>query len=188
MCVLWTCTSRRIQRPQQNEQKVCDLPEWSTESVWFSDWSVYESVSYALIALLWICSHSAHKHTQTHTSSAQPYGQIMSIMRNTSGGTNSVRGRGGRKSGRRDRRGEEEERTNCLVRLESKDVNEWGREWSSYSDSKWVQTEQVDRDPQRGSAFSHFVLWLNLKCEKHLCCTCCQPKIHLNSLGSGSVR
>lgn len=36
--------------------------------------------------------HTARTNTHRHTNSAQPYGQIMSIMRNTSGGTKSVRG------------------------------------------------------------------------------------------------
>lgn len=37
-----------------------------------------------------------NKNSHRRTKSAQPYGQIMSIMRNTSGGTKSV---GGRKTG-----------------------------------------------------------------------------------------
>lgn len=58
-------------------------------------------------------------HTDTNANSAQPYGQIMSVIRNTFGGTTSVHWRGGRKRGRR---------KNRLLGLENKNVNERGRE------------------------------------------------------------
>lgn len=114
--------------------------------------------------------HTASTNTNSHrnTNSTQPYGQIMRIMRNTSGGTNNVGKKGGRKSGRRDAMRQKWERKKGQIsklRLKSKDMYEWERERSSYS--KWVQTEQINCNPRRGSDFSHLLLWLNPTCEKH---------------------